>query len=109
MTDSRPEFEIVDSEGTTIHISGTSANTNAFNVPTSPTTKISSFLLVADPENLPVPTAKIEISLDGGTNWYPVFSGGNLCWTIKGDVKQIKLKASHVGLKYYGLMNLEAY
>lgn len=109
MVDSRPEIEIVDSEGSTIHINGTSVNTSIVNIPSVSTTKISGILIVSDPENLPVPTNKIEISLDGGNNWYPIFGGGSFCWSPKGDIKQIKLKASHVGLKYYGFLNLEAY
>lgn len=106
MTDSVPQFEVTDIEGTTIHFGGPSTVTTAINIPTVAGGVISEFLIMADPSNNPS-SAKIEVSFDGGTSWYPLFNGGVLTWTPKGRLTQLKLKASGVGLKYYGLINRE--
>ena len=106
MTDSVPQFEQVDIEGSTVHFNGPTVSTAVFSVPTIAGLPISEVLIMSDPDNNPS-NSKIEISFDGGTKWYPVFSGGTITWTPKGKLTQIKIKPSHTGLNYYGLMNLE--
>lgn len=106
MVDLKPQLEIIDTEGDTVHFNGPSAVTTAINVPSVAGGVISEVLIMVDPDNTPT-TAKLEVSFDGGANWYPVYIGGTLTWTPKGNVTQFKVKASIIGLKYYGILNRE--
>jgi hypothetical protein len=105
MPDSLPQFEITDTAGSTVHVNGPAAVTTAINVPAVATTVIAEIAIANDPTNLV--NAKLEISFDGGTNYYPVLRGGTMTWTPKGNMTQVKIKASYVGMKYYVLINLD--
>lgn len=106
MVDLKPQLEIIDTEGDTVHFNGPSVSTGVVNVPSSPGGVISEVLIMVDPDNSPA-IAKLEVSFDGGTRWYPVYIGGTLSWTPKGNVTQFKVKASHTGINYYGIINRE--
>lgn len=106
MTDSVPQFEMTDTLGSTVHVNGPAGTTSAINIPTVAGPIISEILLMVDPVLTPA-SGKIELSFDGGTTWFPVFQGGSLAWSPKGNITQFKLKASNNNHKYYILINRE--
>jgi hypothetical protein len=101
MVDAIPQFESIDVQGNTVHSNGT-ATTTAVSIPTAlgVISEFSITCLKSQPGNL-------LVSLDGGTNWKTIYSGGNWSWTPKGKLTQITVKSSSGNVNYEAVFNRE--
>lgn len=105
MPDSPPRFEIADNQGTTVQSSGT-VGTTPISFPAVAGPPISEFLIQCV-ENQDV-DHRLQVSLDGGSNWITLYPTGHLAWTPKGQsVVQLTLKGSEPNVGYEILANLE--
>lgn len=93
------QTDIRDQSGTTVHASFT-ATTTPTNFPSSPGNLISDVIIVTPEDDL------VEISFDGGTNYFPICC--SFAWAPK-QVAQIKVKTSSATAAVYILANLEDY
>lgn len=100
MVDYPPQFEQQDNVGTTIHISGT-ATTTPTDYPSSPGNKIQRLML----DNLGNKT--IKFSVDGGTNYKSVVKGGAIVKTLRGNIRQIKIKTDSSTSEFDGFIDAE--
>lgn len=104
MVDLRPQFEIVDLEGSTKTFSG-SATTVPSPVPSAPTFAISEVLI----KNNGTATGHVlEVSFDSGVTYFTIAKGDVLIWGPKGGVTQLYIKSASGSVPYEILLNLES-
>jgi len=95
--------ETVNTDGSTDHYNGT-VGTTAIDLPGSAGTIIQSILI----DNINSASNKsLFISFDGGTTFKTITVGSTFSWTVKGNLKQVKLKGSVAGCDYEALINRE--
>ena len=105
MVDPEPSREQKDTLGSTVHIEET-IGTGETTIPASPGFDISEFMVVGGHQNA---AFFIWVSVDGGTKWIPIGNSGHIHWSLKGGIKQIKIKGDVAALKAYGFINFEPY
>jgi hypothetical protein len=104
--DEEPSSEIQDLSGSTAHFSGT-ASTSVTTIPAVANKIISEVFYKCDTQT---PITKLcLISFDNGTSWLSLSVGEAIAWSVKGRIKQIKVKASTTGVTYQGLINYETH
>jgi hypothetical protein len=104
VTDLAPQFEIEDLAGSVTILNGTVGTTNTL-IPGSPGNAIAEFLFINKKTNNP--TATIQVSVDGGTNWVTVGTGGSYSGSLRGNITQLTIKGSAAGLAYECQLNRE--
>jgi len=104
MGDVPEEFELTDKLGTTVQVDGVVGLT-PINIPASPGTEISEFIVQCPFDQ--VDTNVLKISLNGGTDYLTIQPAGFWAWTPKGNVTQITLLGNAVGVKYEIVLNKE--
>lgn len=93
------QVDINDQSGSTVHWSGTvSSSPTTFNSPSN--RLIGTILIVPETSN------KLEISFDGGTNYFPVEA--SLVWSPK-QVSSILVKSSSGNVAFHAIINIEDY
>lgn len=95
------EFEIKDNQGSSVPFNGT-ATTTPQNIPAVAGNVISGFVLSVDGQN-------VEVSTDGGSNYYAVPRNGSISWDVKGEITQIQVRTSSGSTGFSGIVNLEDY
>jgi len=103
----KPQFEVTDTKGSTVHYDG-SVGTTPTAIPGSPDKVIAEFWIENDIHNTPV-TKRLEFSCDGGTTYTELNISEGVAWTPKGDVTQIYIKGSIAGVLYKMIINYEEY
>ena len=105
MADSDPRHEIADNQGSTIMESGT-VGTTPYNFPNSPGAPISEFI-VQCPDNQDIDN-RLQVSLDGGSNYLTLQPSGHWAWTPKGQtITQITILGNAASVAYEIVANLE--
>jgi hypothetical protein len=98
MTDVVPEFETVDSKGTTDSYNGT-VGTSLTAIPTVAGNIIQEACVICEPDQHI--NYYIDIYTDGGTNFIArIYSGGAWSSELKGGKTQIHIKGSAASVKY---------
>jgi hypothetical protein len=104
--DQESAMETQDLSGSTSHFSGTIGTTST-TIPAVANKVISEVFFKCDNQT---PIAKqCLISFDAGVSWLSIGIGEAIAWSVKGRIKQIRVKASTAGVTYQGLINYEAY
>lgn len=103
MVDLSPQFEISDIEGTTAHFNG-SATVFPVQIPSVPATPISEVIIK---NTNVIGLLKLQVSFDGGDNYFDIDTGDAIVWGLKGEVKSIYVKASSGSVSYQIIMNRE--
>ena len=107
MASVKPQFEMTDTKGNTVHYAS-SVGTTPVAIPTVAGNTIAEFWIENDLHNTPV-TKRLSFSCDGGTTYTELNVSEGMAWTPKGDVKQIFIKASVAGTLYKMIVNYEEY
>ena len=106
MSFNQPTFEKSNVSGSTAHFNGT-ATLSAVAVPTVAAGVIETIEVnLTDSSNQK--TDNFEISIDGGSNYFPLGNKSDWVWEIRGAVTQVFIKANRVGMVYNILMNRES-
>lgn len=95
-----PNFSLSQFEGETSHHSGT-VTTTPTQVPAVEDMVISDILI----KNTTLMEEDLEVSFDGGANFFKVPSGDAFAWTPRGAIKSVLLKAGASSADYQILMN----
>lgn len=103
MGDELSQFEGADVSGTTSHINGTVGLTYV-NIPASPGDKIVDLAI----HNLSTGVNNLEVSFDGGTNFWTVLAGQKDGWSLKSKPTQFKLRGTTASVNYQVLLNRDA-
>lgn len=104
MADVAPDFEVRDDDGTTGHFNG-SVGASAISIPSVAANAISELLI----QNISTSSSSsLEVSFDGGVNFWSLPRDSHLAWTFKGGQKQIQVKSpTSSSVAYQCLINFE--
>ena len=97
-------IEIRDLEGSTTHEVGT-VGTTPVDLPSSADKAISELLI--NTQAIDSATKTLQISFDGGTNYFTLKRNTLVGWSVKGRLQQIKVKGSAASTNYDILINFE--
>jgi len=95
--------ETVNTDGSTDHYNGT-VGTTAVDIPSSAGNIIQSILI--DNTNT-ASTKTLLVSFDGGTTYKTIGVGATFSWTVKGNLRQVKIKGGAASTSYEILLNRE--
>jgi hypothetical protein len=105
MVDTLQGFELEDTRGTTSHFNG--SVTTVVSVPAVADKAISELIIQNRSNSV---NDVLDISFDGGSNFFSITRSGNLAWTQKGSATQIKIRSRNGGsVDYQILINFEEY
>ena len=105
MGDSAPRHESADNQGSTVMESSTVGLVNK-NFPAVAGPPISEFIIQC-PDDQDIDN-RLQVSMDGGTNFFTLQPSGNLAWTPKGQtVTQLTLLGNAASVQYEVIANLE--
>lgn len=103
MVERGSNFETKDYEGSTAHFNGT-VGTSPISVPSSAGNPIDEFIIKCMYAN--TDTAYLEVSMDGGTNYFRLQAGMALQWSPKGGTTtQLTIRGSEAGVAYESIIN----
>ncbi len=98
-------FEQADLAGMTAHYNST-VTTIAVAVPSSAVKVISEVLIQNTSASSNI---NLLVSFDGGTTFKTIRPEGSIIWSLKGNLKQFRVKSSTGTASYEAIVNFEAY